>query len=155
MAAPATAPDPMKSVKVFAPFIGEWRIDAKWDSGAPLQARGTFEWELGGAHLRTATFLPTDTGEAQRYLGIISYHPGKKSLVSYSFAVDGGIRESLVSTTDGKTFLFGFEPFDASDPANLRQTLVIVDPDTYTWLVEMKQNGEWKRMMLGEWKRVK
>jgi hypothetical protein len=152
-AGPADAPP--SPISAFDPFVGEWTVDAKWDSGVPLKARATYTPILGGKHIRTATYLPTEKGEIQRYDGVLTYHHGRKSLVSYSFSVDGEVGETLVETADGKTFLFGFTPWDPAAPSKLRQTLQIKNADTFSWLVEMQQDGKWQRLILADWKRAK
>lgn len=145
-----------EALAAMAPLVGEWTIDAVWDSGQPLKARNTYAWGVGGKHLRTATFLPQPGGgEIQRYEGIMTWHQRRESLVAYSFAVDGKVSEFAVDLVGGKTFRFGFRPWDAGVEPTLRQTTELVDADTLQWTVEMRTGTEWKRLISAPWKRVK
>jgi hypothetical protein len=149
-----TKEDPLRSVQAFTPFLGEWQIEGAWDDGRPLKARNVFEWGIGGKHIKVGTFLLRPEGDVQRYDGMLTWHPRKQCLASYSFAVDGGISEYRVDTADGKTFTFGFEPWDSTDAQKIRQTIVFENPKVYTWTVEAHEGEEWKRLIKGQWKRI-
>lgn len=156
-AAGAGETDVLHSVKALDGFVGEWTIDAKWDSGQPLKARAIYSRELGGKHLRTQTFVKKDDGsEYQRYEGVMTWHPRRKSLVIYSFAYDGSVQENLAQTDDGKTFRVGFTPYDPGAPNPVRQTLTLVSPDAFDWTVEMRvgDSDQWQRLIKAQWKRT-
>ena len=155
----------------FARFIGEWKFDGHWESGEELHARSVCEWGLNHKHIRGRTYVqraPDDQHanglhpaekEYQRYETLFSWHDGKKSLVCYTFAYDGGIREERIETSDGKVFHFGLTAWDDATPSNLHQTIEFTDDDTYLWTVEMKSPGkdgagEWQRLIKGTWKRT-
>jgi hypothetical protein len=141
------------SAAVFAPFLGEWEITARWDSGEELRARAVYEWGLNGKHMREHTYVQGPKGEYERYETMLSYHAGKKSLACYSFAYDGSISEQRVETADGKVFNFGVTAWDESDPANLRQKIEFTSRDTFVWTVELRNGTEWKRLIEGAWRR--
>jgi hypothetical protein len=152
----ATTKPAVNHLKPLEPFAGEWLMDSRWDNGTPLKARAVYAWHLNGKHLRTQTFLPTpDGGEVQRYDGFFSWNAAKGSLVHYSIAVDGGVREGICDVVDEKTLRLGFTPYDASDDPQIRQTMELVSPDEFKWTVEMKQAGEWKRLISASWMRKK
>jgi len=153
---PAASASSLQSVDALKPFVGEWTIDAKWDDGRPLRARNVYSMELGGRHMRARTFLPQPDGsEIQRYDGFMTWHPEKKSLVQYAFAMDGGVREQCIETTDGKVFRVGFTPFEQGGESNLHQTIEFLSADEFEWTVEIREGGEWKRLIKARWKRSK
>lgn len=146
-------PEKLETVEVFAPFIGEWEIVGTWDDGRPIKARNTYAWHMNRKHIKCATFVAGPEGEYQRYDGLLVWHPRKKTLGSYSFAFDGNISEYRAETTDGRTFRFGFSPWDDEDTLSIRQTIEFTGPDVFVWTVEARAGESWKRLIRGEWKR--
>lgn len=142
------------SSAVFAPFGGEWEIEGAWSDGTPLRARNVYEWRLGEKHMHTATFLPReDGGEVQRYDGFLTWNPARGVLVCYSFAVDGGVSEYLVELEGEKTFKFGFGALEGLPPPYVRQTITFMSDDAFRWVVDVKGEKGWERVMDGVWRR--
>lgn len=149
----AAGSESLSSIDVFAPFLGEWEITAHWDSGSELKARSVCEWGLNHKHLVDKTFVQGPQGEYQRYESIFSMNSRKKTLSEYVLEFDGSVSEHRVESVDGKTFKFGFMPWDAEDPANLRQTIVFKGKDAYVWTAEIREGDKWKRIIEGTWTR--
>lgn len=151
---PAAQATSQPTVATLAPFVGEWAIEATWEDGRALQARNVYAWMLGGKHLSAQTFVGPRDRELQRYEGVMTWHSKQRCLAYFGFAVDGGVTEYRVETTDGKVFRIGFAPLHEGEEPQVRQTIRFLNADAYTWEVEIRQDGQWKRIMMGTWKRL-
>ncbi len=147
------APNAKTEVQKFAPFAGEWTIEATWSAGNPLKAHNVNTWTLGNTHLSGQTFVGEGAEKYQRYQSMFSYDAKHECLVSYSFAADGAVSAYRVDTEDGKTFKFGFSPIAHEELPKVRQTIVFKSADEYQWIVELNANGSWSQIMDGIWKR--
>jgi hypothetical protein len=142
--------DPMTAL---APFVGEWHIEAKWNTGEKLKARGIYDWGLGKKILVTKTFVGEPDKEYQRYEGVMTWHPAKKSLYQITFAYDGSITETMIETKEKDTLHLGYVPFTEGKPSLLRQTIRFTDKDHFVWTVQLKQGDDWKQLIEGTWVR--
>jgi hypothetical protein len=153
----APASQPAKpSAQVLEPFVGEWTIQAKWDSGAELKARNVYAWGLGNKHVTTKTFIQLPDGkEYQRYDTIMSHSDRLGCFTVYGFGYDGAVTEHRMDVSeDGRVFKIGFEPLHAGEPSPIRQTITLAeDRKSFEWVVEANAKGEWKQMMRGTWVR--
>jgi hypothetical protein len=134
-------------------FAGEWYVQAKWSSGDSLEARGDYGWSLGKRILVTKTFVKDGGKEYQRYEGIMTWHPEKKSLYQVSFAYDGTISETLIEIKDKDTLQVGFKPFAEGKPSPVRQILRFLNHDAFQWTVLVNDGKEWQQIMDATWKR--
>lgn len=151
--APATAPAVDRAAPL-APFVGEWTIDAEWAAGDALHARNVYSWGVGNKQLKAQTFIKMPDGkEYQRYDTVMGWHPRLKCYFVYGFGVDGNVTEHRMDVSDdGKVFKIGFAPLHAGEESPIRQTITLsATNDTYEWVVEANNKGEWKEMMRGTW----
>src|SRR5947207_2337234 len=96
-AAAPTSDDPLQAI---APYVGgEWKINATWAGGNPLQARAVYEWGVGKKFVNAKTFVTTEKGEYQRYETIFGVKDGK--LTAWGFVFDGHVDVTEFSV-DGK-----------------------------------------------------
>lgn len=147
------APATESKVAPLSPFIGEWTIDAQWDNGTPIQARSVYRWILDGRHVSVQTFIGRRDAESQRYESVMTWHPGEACLVTYGFAVDGGVTEYRMDAVSPTVFRIGFDPLHGKD-TRVRQTIEFLDASTFEWTVEMKQEDGWVRLIKAPWKRT-
>lgn len=145
-------PEAKTEVQKLSLFIGEWTIHATWAGGGELVAHNVNQWALNGAHLQNQTFVGEGAQQYQRYLTLMSYDAKQGGLVSTSYAADGTVSSVRIETEDGKTFKFGYTPIGGEE-SKVRQTITFNNADEYRWVVEINQNGEWKQIMDGTWKR--
>lgn len=155
---PATAPAKSAGDEAFAlltSFVGgEWRIEAKWSSGAPLKARATYEWGVGKKFVEAKTFPQDEKGvEYQRYLTVFGTKDGK--LMSWGFMFDGHT-DSAEWTLDGKKFSSA-KPMLAKDggesKAILHQSIELTDANHMRWIVVIENDGKKEQVMDGTWER--
>ena len=130
-----------------APYIGgEWRIEATWTAGNPLKARETFEWGIGKKFIVAKTYVSKEDGsEYQRYETIYGEKDGQ--LVSWGFTFDGHADE-LKWTIEGKK-LSAAKPMKLQDGSmgTLHQSVELVEPNTFHWLVSIEANGKMQPLM--------
>jgi hypothetical protein len=134
-------------------FPGEWSVQAKWATGESLEARGVYEWSLGKRILVTKTFVKDGAKEYQRYEGIMTWHPEKKTLYQVSFAYDGNITETVIDLKDKDTMQVGFTPFVEGKPSNVRQVIRFLNNDQFQWTVSINDGKQWQQIMDATWKR--
>jgi hypothetical protein len=138
-----------------APFVGEWVVDGKWADGAPLKARNVIAWGLGKKIVQTKTFVQDGDKEYQRYEGVMTWHPEKKSLYQVSFAFDGSISEVLMESKDKDTLHVGWTPIAEGKPSKVRQVLRSLDNDRFQWIVSIQDGEQWKQLIDATWRRKK
>jgi hypothetical protein len=138
-----------------ARFAGEWEVDGKWSDGSSLHARSVYTWSLGKKIMTAKTFVRNGDKEYQRYEGVLSWHPQKKSLFQISFSYDGSITETLIESKDANTLHIGFVPFTPGKPSPVRQVLRFLDNDRFQWTVSLKDGDGWKQLIHATWKRKK
>jgi hypothetical protein len=152
----ARADDKASAENKLAPlerFVGEWEVEGKWSSGESLHARSVYEWGLAKKIMTAKTFVRDGDKEYQRYEGVLAWHPEKKSLFEISFAFDGAISEYLIEANDADTLNFGWTPFNADKPANVRQVIKFLDKNHFLWTVSLKQGEDWQQIMEATWKK--
>jgi hypothetical protein len=136
-----------------APYVGgEWRINAAWKDGNPLQARSTYEWGVGKKFIIAKTFVGEPTKQYQRYVTIFGEQDGK--LMAWGFVFDGHHDVSEFKI-DGKR-LHSDKPMPAADGSKksiLHQSIELTEPNRMHWLVSIETNGQDKPVMDGEWVR--
>ncbi|MGH7179066.1 MAG: hypothetical protein ACREJC_16935 [Tepidisphaeraceae bacterium] len=150
-----TAPpvdDPLQSV---VPYIGgEWRINGAWSDGRAIKARETFEWGVGKKFIVCKTFVAKpDGGEYQRYETIFGAQDGK--LMVWVFTFDGHT-ESGPWQIDGKK-LFGTRQLHAADGSSggtVHQSIELVEPNKFRWLVAIEKDGKTDQVIDGVWERT-
>jgi hypothetical protein len=144
-------PDPLQ---VLAPYVGgEWKINAKWSDGSPLEAREIFEWGVGRRFVTCKTFVSKlGGGEYQRYETIFGVGEGGK-IVAHGFVYDGQVQVTEFKL-DGKK-LTGERPMKASDGGDgtLRQSVEQIEPNKFRWIVAFVKDGKVSPMMDGVWVR--
>jgi hypothetical protein len=134
-------------------FAGEWVINGKWASGEELHARTVYDWGLGKKILTAKTFVMNGDKEYQRYEGVMTWHPEKKSLYEISFSFDGSISEYLIDNKDKDTLQIGYTPIKEGTTPKVRQTIQFKDKDSFVWTVQLKDGDNWQTIMEGTWKR--
>jgi hypothetical protein len=154
--AEATAAAPAASVvEALSPLVGTWQIEATWSWGDALRARRECVWGLNKQHLEEKIFVNGPNGEFQRYHSMYSFHKAKNALGAVTFVFDGSVKAARIEKVSEKEFRVGFTPWDEADAADIRSTLTFEGPDAYRWIAEARENGQWKQIMNGVWKRVK
>jgi hypothetical protein len=133
---------------------GEWRIEAKWSSGAPLKARASYEWGVGKKFVEAKTFPQDEKGvEYQRYLTIFGNKDGK--LISWGFMFDGHT-DTSEWTLDGKK-LSSAKSMPAKNggesKAILHQSIELTDANQMRWVVVIENDGKKEQIMDGTWVR--
>jgi hypothetical protein len=149
----ASGQPPADKLAPLARFVGEWEVNAKWSDGKTLQARNVYAWSLGKKIMTSKTFVRDGNREYQRYEGILTWHPTKKSLYQINFTYDGGINETIVESKDANTLHIGWVPFTPDRPSPVRQVIRFIDNDHFQWIVSVKDGAEWKQIIDATWKR--
>ena len=150
-ASDATAAANEAALAAVAPYIGEWRIKAKWAAGNDLEGREVFTWGVGKKFVHCKTFVnkPDGGGEYQRYETIFGAKDGK--LMAWAFTFDGkaDLDEFKI---DGKR-LYTSKPMAAQDggTGTLHQSIELVDPNKFRWLVSFEKDGKTQPLMDGMW----
>ncbi len=152
-APPSTAPSggaaDASVIEPIVPYVGgEWRIKATWAGGDALEAREVFEWGVGKKFISCKTFVSKpDGGEYQRYETIFGAKDGK--FTAWGFVFDGhtDVTEFHV---DGKK-LSSTKPM--AEGGTLHQSIELVDPNKFHWVVEVEKDGKTERVMDGYWVR--
>ena len=139
-----------------ARFVGEWRLAAKWADGTALRARAEYEWGLEKKIMRGRTFIIDAEGkERQRYEDVMAWDGRRGSLVDVSFSVDGAVNEIVVEKKDEDTLLWGWTPYLEGREGKVRQTIQFKGEDRFAWVVELKGEEGWRKIMEGTWVRAK
>ena len=86
-------------------------------------------------------------GEYQRYENIFGVQDGK--LTSWAFVVDGEVVISEFKI-DGKK-LSSSRTMEGDKPGVLHQSIELVEPNKFRWLVSIEQDGATKELMDGFW----
>ncbi len=157
--APTTAPTPGATaaandaaLAAVAPYVGEWRIKAKWAAGNDLEGREVFAWGVGKKFVHCKTFVTKpDGGEYQRYETIFGAKDGK--LIAWAFTFDGKAEVDEFKI-DGKR-LYTSKPMTAQDggTGTLHQSMELVEPNKFRWLVSFEKDGKTQQLMDGVWVR--
>jgi hypothetical protein len=138
---------------MFNRFAGEWTVQGKWSGGEALEARAVYEWSLDKRILVAKTFVKNGATEYQRYEGIMTWHPEKKTLFQTSFAYDGAITETIFDVKDKDTFHIGYTPFQEGKPSQVRQVIRFLDNDHFQWTVSLNNGKEWQQLIDATWVR--
>jgi hypothetical protein len=139
-----------------ARFVGEWTLDAKWADGTALRARAEYELGLEKKIMRGRTFIIDAEGkERQRYEDVMAWDGRRGSLVDVSFSVDGAVNEIVVEKKDEVTLLWGWTPYQEGREGKVRQTIQFKGEDRFAWVVELKGEEGWRKIMEGTWVRAK
>lgn len=143
------ASDPLKLLE---PYIGgEWHCTGAWSTGEKLVARETFTWGVGKKFVNVKTYVTGPEGEYQRYEGVYGVKDGK--FTGWSFAYDG-ISDTTEWTIDGNRW-YTAKTHKSADGGEytIHQSVELVAPDKFHWLLEMEQNGTRSTMFDGYWVR--
>jgi hypothetical protein len=145
---PSTKPS---ALDVFKPYIGQWKINATWSGGSPLEARATYDWGLNKRFVVAKTFVKTPDGrEYQRYESIFAEKDGQ--LLCYGFVYSGDADVRQWNTTGAR--LWNEWTMDGADgTGKFRQSVELVDGHIH-WLVERQRDGQWEQLMDGKWERM-
>jgi hypothetical protein len=137
-----------------ARFVGgQWMIHGHWSNGEELRARSIYEWGIANKIIVAKTYVMNGDKEYQRYEGILTWHPKKKSLVQFSFAYNGDLSETIMDAKDKDTIYVGWTPYNDGQPANVRQILKFKDDNSFVWTVAVKNGDKWEQIMEGTWER--
>lgn len=140
------------------PFVGNWEINATWESGDKLWARNEYKVELGGKFLVAKTFAKDgDRDPYERYRTIFAWDKKAKKVQAHGFTFDGTttVTEMKLSKTDDGHVQVesSWKPNDGS--VTIRQQLTVVSKKEIKWQVWSRPDeGEETVMMNGTWKKV-
>lgn len=141
----ATPADPLTAL---TPYVGgEWKIKGTWKDGSPIEAREVFDYGIGKKFITCKTFVNAPKGEYQRYENIFGVQDGK--LMSWAFVYNGEVAISEFKI-DGKK-LSSSRTVSGDKPGVLHQSIELVEPNKFRWLVSMEQDGQTKELMDGMW----
>lgn len=150
---PAKSADAAKAespLKALAPYIGgEWKIKGAWKDGNPLEGREVFDWGVGKKFITCKTFVMAPKGEYQRYENVFGVQDGK--LMNWAFVVDGEVVISEFKI-EGKK-LSSSRAMPGDKPGVLHQSIELVEPNKFRWLVTIEQDGQMNNVMDGMWVR--
>ena len=138
---------------LLAPYVGgEWKCDGKWEgSNEPLVAREVFTWGPGKKFVNVKTFVTGPDGEYQRYEAMYGVKDGK--LVSWSFNYDGEAQTSDWVVEGKKWSTSNPMALPGGATATLHQSVELVEPDKFRWVVETEQDGKRTKLFDGHWVR--
>jgi hypothetical protein len=148
----AASPDDL--IKVLVPYIGgEWRINASWSGGQPLEGRQTFDWGIAKKFVVAKTYVKGKDGtEYQRYETFFGVKD--KKLAAWGFVFDGHV-DVTEFTVEGKK-LTGTRPIAGADGApggTLKQVIDLVKPDEFRWTVTIERDGQTQTLIDASWMR--
>lgn len=153
-AAPAKAVSEQSGdpLKLLEPYIGgQWKCTGAWSNGEKLIAREVYTWGPGKKFVNVKTYLTGPDGEYQRYEGMYGVKDGK--LVSWSFAYDGTV-DFVEWTVDGRKWSVVQNRTSADgSPIAVHQTIEMVEPDRFRWVLEVESGGKKQTMFDGFWVR--
>ena len=151
-----TSPLTGTPLEPFIPFLGNWEVEAKWANGEPIWARNEYEIGLGGKFVFARTWTKDGSGEAyERYQTYFGVDPDSQRVKTWGFTYDGTfamVEDYEVTNEGGKP---SFTSVWASGPAEIKQTVALIDAKSYAWKVWTRtaEGGEWQQIMDGVWKR--
>ena len=139
----------------YIPFLGTWEIDHQWKNGTRIWSLNEFEIGPGGKFIIARTFTRDGDGEVyERYHTYFSHHE-EKGLVSHGFTYDGSVSiVEGIESFEGKAGP-GFTSYWSPGPAQIKQTIELLDADSYGWKVWTRAEDAqpWTEIMDGVWKR--
>src|SRR5688572_22053245 len=143
---------PSGPLDVMAPYIGGvWVVNGKWSDGNALEAHEIFEWGPGKRWITCKTSLHRPDGTRfQRYETVFGVQEGK--LTTWGFTFNGkldtntwqvdGKRLHTASTTPG---------VDVKSGSTLHQSIELIEPNSFRWIVSQEANGEKKVLIDANW----
>ena len=152
-APPAQKPTADAALAILEPYIGgEWKAASKWSDGRPLNAREVFTWGIGKKFINVKTFVTPDNGpEYQRYEAMYGTKDGK--LTSWNFTYDGST-DTAEWTVDGKKLSTATkQPAADGSEQTLHQSIELVEPHKFHWVVAIEKNGLTQTIFDGHWVR--
>ena len=127
---------------------GVWDSKAGWEGGkTSLHARVSYHWMTGGTVIHCISNVVDKAGQEKlAYDTIMFWHPQEKQVKFLSFGTGGNLFEGT-SAFSGDRVEHRWQSREANGTTDYRETITLIDPDTYRWVVYRKNGQEWQQIM--------
>ncbi|HYF52193.1 MAG TPA: hypothetical protein VEJ63_22490 [Planctomycetota bacterium] len=149
----ATSVDTKATLAALAPLIGgEWRVNAKWASGEPLNARSIYDWGVGKKFVTGKVFVTNPDGkEYQRYESVYGMRDGKLMLWDFSFE---GVVDLSEWKLDGKRLYTERLMKSPNGESKMVQSIELFEENKFRWIVAFEGGGKKNTLIDATWVRT-
>ena len=139
----------------FAPYVGQWTCDSKWQAGSEFWAQNDYSVGMNGNFLKANTSTKNASGGIyQRYETTWLYDQKEERLETYGFAYDGTVTRTypeIVQVDDKHPIIRS--AWQQPDGSFIKQEVQMDDGEkSYQWRVwSSSDEKEWALLMDGVW----
>ncbi len=126
---------------------GQWLSHGQWATGEEFNGRLVYEWGINKKILKAYSYDATPEKKYLQYESVIAWHPGKQQLISYDFGHDGSVGQAVVKHMEKDSCLFQTSPNDEPQGPTIRQTIRLLDHETFVWTMEMETEDGWQQLI--------
>ncbi len=140
-------------LRAFEPFLGVWRIDAKWQGGPTLEGVSVNKAVLDGQFVEMKTWVRDGGGPwYQRYHAMLRYDREREAFVSHEFVYDGSTRENALRLDESAEHLR--TEWSMGEMA-IKEEIGVPAGDSYSWKVWVSEGASEPRLAMdAEWVRA-
>jgi hypothetical protein len=122
------------------PFVGRWVAEGELSGGRSYTAERRYEWTLDRRFLRIHQSMTIDSVIVEEDM-VIGWDPAAEALRIWSFASDGSFADGTERPAPGDNRWI-FEGTTVGINGEWRTTIFLIDPATFSLLLEIRTDGE-------------